>query len=86
MEASQSNGVNIFRETKTMRMTIKGNEARIAMTRSEAVELIGRLAHTVNQAARHGQWFLTMPMGINQDQAKHDMPGVVYLDVAKETT
>jgi len=67
-----------------MRLKINGNKAYFKMTPEEAVDLIGRLAVTVNDVHRNRLWDTTSrAIPINVDGADHDRPGIVEFSVEK---
>jgi hypothetical protein len=64
-----------------MRMTIKGNEASIAVDQDKALDLASRLIQGVQKARRHGRSAVTCVMPINVDGESNDRPGVVSFEI-----
>lgn len=62
----------------------KGNEVRLELDPEEALNLLSRLAATVNKANRTGSWSLTEGIPLRNEDLQRDLPGVFEIYVTKE--
>ena len=67
-----------------MHITTKGNEISLELDPEEALQLIARLAESVNLANRNGSCLFRQGMPLRNEDLQRDFPGVLGIYVTKE--